>query len=86
MTVKSNIIGMDDIGKIIYHHRKAAGLSRIALAEISGVGKTSVYDIENGKESVKMNTLLRVLKVLNISLELSSSIMHNYKDSADEKG
>ena len=86
MVAKNTIQEIYDIGKVVRYHRKEAGLSRIALAEISGVGKTSIYDIENGKTSVKMKTLLRILKVLNISLELSSPIMPNYKDSGNEKG
>ncbi|MGK0184230.1 MAG: HTH-type transcriptional regulator/antitoxin HipB, partial [Halioglobus sp.] len=44
------------IAKLILFHRKRAGLSRIQLAELAGIGKTAVYDVEHGKESVKLNT------------------------------
>ena len=40
---------MDSIGKMILFHRQKSGLSRIRLAEISGVSKTVIYDIEHGK-------------------------------------
>ena len=66
------------IGKIIRYHRKVAGLSRIQLAELAGVGKTSVFDIENGKESVRLNTLFSVIKALNISMELQSPLMAKF--------
>ena len=66
------------IGKIIRYHRKIAGLSRIQLAELAGVGKTSVFDIENGKESVRLNTLFSVMKALNISMELQSPLMAKF--------
>lgn len=63
------------MGKIIRDHRKASGLSRVACARLAGVGKTAVYDIEHGKESVRLDTLLKVLVVLNIRLRLESPIM-----------
>jgi transcriptional regulator with XRE-family HTH domain len=62
-------------GKIIRYHRKIAGLSRIQLAELSGIGKTSVFDIEKGKESIQLKTLFSVMRSLNISLELKSPLM-----------
>jgi transcriptional regulator with XRE-family HTH domain len=65
-------------GKIIRYHRKVAGLSRIQLAELAGIGKTSVFDIENGKESVRLNTLFSVIKALNISMELQSPLMTKF--------
>ena len=85
MAVKIDIHNIKDVGKIIQFHRKQAGISRTSLAEISGLGKTAIYDIEKGKESVKMITLLKVLKALNISLELISPIMENYKGTDNEK-
>jgi HTH-type transcriptional regulator/antitoxin HipB len=56
----------EDIAGMIWNRRKAAGLSRIELSEIAGVGKTVIYDIEHGKKTVKMDTLQKVMKVLNI--------------------
>jgi len=57
---------IDDISKMILNRRKFAKLSRNKLAEIAGVGKTVIYDIENGKESVRLDTLRKVLNVLSI--------------------
>lgn len=66
------------LGKIILYHRKASGLSREKCAQLAGVGKTAVYDIENGKETVQLDTLLKILKVMNIEMRLDSPIMKNY--------
>lgn len=65
------------IGQIIRAHRKAAGLSREAFSCLAGVGKTAIYDIEHGKETVQVNTLLKVLHVLNINIQLESPLMKN---------
>jgi hypothetical protein len=39
------------------------------------VGKTVVWDLEHGKESVQWDTLQKVLRVLNISIEWRSPLL-----------
>jgi y4mF family transcriptional regulator len=63
------------IGSIVRFHRKQAGLTQINLAALAGVGKSAVFDIEKGKSTVQLETLLRVLSALNISIELDSPLM-----------
>ena len=63
-----------DLGTFIKEHRKKAGLTQIELANLAGVGKTTVFDIEKNKETVRWNNLLAVLKVLNIKIEFKSPI------------
>ena len=63
------------LGTIIRQHRKLAGLSQSELARVAGVGKTVVFDLEHGKESVQLDTLKKVLAVLNIQLELRSPVI-----------
>ena len=62
----------NDIAKIVHHCRKQSGLSREALARLAGVGKTVVFDIEKGKETVQLNTLLKILDVLNIKMKFET--------------
>lgn len=66
------------IGEVVHYHRKRAGLSRVELATLAGVGKTVIYDIERGKETVRFRSLLKVLQVLNISIALNSPLMEAY--------
>lgn len=58
----------NDIATTIRTFRKQSGLSQQQLALLAGVGKTAVFDIEKGKETVQLNTLLNVLDILNIQL------------------
>lgn len=81
-----NFENIYEIGTIVRFHRKQAGLSRIELADIAGVGKTVVYDIENGKESVRLNTLLKILGSLNISISIDSPLMDQFKAGDNEEG
>jgi len=66
---------------IIKKHRKEAGLSQIQLAELAGVGKTVVFDLEKGKETVQLNTLLKIFNVLNIKVQLQSQLMNKILNS-----
>lgn len=66
----------EQIGKTIIFHRKKSKLTQKQLADLAGVGKTVVFDIEKGKETVQINSILKVLSVLNIKLEMKSSLMH----------
>jgi HTH-type transcriptional regulator / antitoxin HipB len=62
------------LAEIILKHRKAAKLSQLQLAELAGIGKTVVFDIEKGKETIQLNTLRKILKVLNIKVVLTSPL------------
>jgi y4mF family transcriptional regulator len=75
-----------ELAEVIKMHRKAAKLSRVHLAELAGVGKTVIYDIEKGKESVQLDTLRKILKVLNIKIVLTSPFMDNLNSTGNEKG
>ena len=63
------------LNEIVLFHRKKSGLTRIQLADLAGVGKTVIYDIENGKESIRFSTLQKVLNALNIRITFTSPLM-----------
>ena len=75
----------EQFAEVIKFHRKAARLSRIQLAELAGVGKTVIYDIEKGKVSVQLDTVAKILKVLNITLVLKSPLMNNLTKTENER-
>lgn len=54
------------LNEIVLFHRKKSGLSRNLLADLAGVGKTVIYDIEKGKETIQFSTLRKVFTPLNI--------------------
>ncbi|NCC52484.1 MAG: transcriptional regulator [Spartobacteria bacterium] len=59
-----------DMALEVKRHRKAAGLTQSGLAALAGIGKTSVFDIEKGKPGIRLETLLAVLMVLNMTIRL----------------
>jgi HTH-type transcriptional regulator/antitoxin HipB len=64
------------LATVIKKHRKASGLSQFQLAEMAGVGKTVIFDIEKGKETIQLDTLRKILVVLNIKVQLTSPYMN----------
>ena len=73
------------LANVIRMHRKAAKLSQLQLAEMAGVGKTVIFNIEKGKETVQLDTLRKILKVLNIEVQLISPLMNNLQIIENEK-
>ncbi|MBU2445231.1 MAG: helix-turn-helix transcriptional regulator [Bacteroidetes bacterium] len=72
------------IGKTITFLRKQSGLTQKQLADLAGVGKTVVFDIEKGKETVQLNSLLKIFSALNIEIELSNPMIHLMEKSDEE--
>lgn len=59
-----------ELGQVVRLHRKKSGLSQLELAQLVGVGKTVIYDLEKGKDSIQLKTLLKILNGLNIKVKL----------------
>jgi y4mF family transcriptional regulator len=62
------------LSDIIKQHRKKSGLTQAGLARLACVGKTAVFDIEHGKTTIRFETLLKILHVLNIGVQLQSPL------------
>ncbi len=73
------------IADIIKYHRKKTGLSQKALADFAGIGKTVIFDLEKGKETVQFKSLIKVLNALNIKITLESPLMNKYNSEGYEK-
>jgi len=67
-----------EIGKITRFHRKKAGLTQQELARLAGIGKTAVFDLEKGKQSIQLDTLRKILQALNITIKIESPLMEEY--------
>lgn len=63
------------LGQVVYNHRKKSQLSQAQLAELAGVGKTVVFDIEHGKATVRLDSVVKILHALNIKIVLHSPLL-----------
>lgn len=77
---------MQEIGKIVQYHRKRVRLSRERLSKLSGVSASAIYGIEKGKQSVRMNTLMRILRALNISIHIDGPLVREYRERINLAG
>jgi HTH-type transcriptional regulator / antitoxin HipB len=72
----------EEIRDIVRQHRRSSGLSQSELAKVAGVGKTVIFDIEHGKESVQFDTLKKVLGALNVRFVFHSPLIERQRKSA----
>lgn len=69
------------IGSIVQFHRRQAGLSQKELADLAGIGKTAVFDLEKGKRNFRIITLINICSILNIKLEFQSPLMDYWREN-----
>lgn len=65
-------MNVKDIANLVHYYRKQSGLTQKELAQLAGVGKSVIFDIEKGKETVQLNSLIKVWDVLNIRLKFET--------------
>jgi y4mF family transcriptional regulator len=61
-----------ELGTRVRTAREARGLSQKQLADLAGIGKTAMFDLEHGNPGVRLNTLMAVLDILGMSLRLDA--------------
>lgn len=64
---------MDNLGKKLKKLRLLKKLTLVELAKMSGVGKSTISDIENGKINPSVNTIEK----LTNSMQVDSSVLFN---------
>lgn len=69
------IFNAQDLGQIVRDLRKKAHLSQGRLAELANLSRTAIQTLEAGKETCQLDTVFKVLKVLNIRTHLSHPLM-----------
>ncbi len=74
---------MANLGRIVRFHRRQAKLTQLQLADLAGVGKSTVFDLEKGGTTLRIDSILAVLAVLNIDLRLSAPLGSGSEASTD---
>ena len=57
-----------EIGKLVQSERKRQGVTQLQLAGMAGTGIRLISDIENGKDTVQVQKLLKVLHTLGLGV------------------
>ena len=77
----------DTLGNLVRYHRKKAGLSRRELALLAGTGQTVIYQLEHGKQTVRLDVLTKIMGVLNMSLNVDGPFVEEFnavREQSDE--
>ncbi|MBQ8817209.1 MAG: helix-turn-helix transcriptional regulator [Clostridia bacterium] len=58
-----------DIGQRIYERRKSMGMTQERLAEKMDVSIQMISNLERGNKAIKIENLLKISKILNVSTD-----------------
>ena len=58
------------IADVVRAERKRQGLDQRTLALVANVGERSIYRIEKGEQTVRLDVLLRVVAALGLQLDV----------------
>jgi HTH-type transcriptional regulator/antitoxin HipB len=58
------------LGNLVRERRKALGLTQAALADKVGLRQATISQIETGSNSTRIDTLLRVIAMLDMDLTI----------------
>jgi len=61
-----------DIGRLVQAARKRQGLTQLQLAGMAETGIRLISDLENGKETVQIQKILKVVQALGLGLFIFS--------------
>ena len=66
-----DMLSMKDIAVLVRKARKEQKATQVELAQFANVGTRFVRDVEDGKESVQFDKLMRVLSTLGLKVEIA---------------
>lgn len=69
----------DLLADLIRYHRRARGLSQIALAQTAQVSRTVVQRLERGNLMASWQNVMRILTVLKVDIEFQSPLMAEFE-------
>ncbi len=67
------LYGAASIGPAIRHYREEAGLTQEQLADMAGLNRTYLSDLEQGEQTEQTRRILRVLKLLGVRATLQKA-------------
>ncbi|HXB64198.1 MAG TPA: helix-turn-helix domain-containing protein [Solirubrobacteraceae bacterium] len=61
------------LGTAIRHYRRAAGLTQAELAEMAGIQRSYLSELEAGKETEQLKRVFRILRMLGVRMTLEET-------------
>ena len=71
-------MNIEEIGRLVKHRRKVLGLTTRELADITGMSKTTISQVELGAGNPTFEVLQTILEYLNLEIKVEVKDV-NYK-------
>lgn len=65
------IVAVTDLGRVIRDKRKAMGLTQQQFADITGVGRRFISELESGKPTLEIGRVLKVCQSVGVELTVA---------------
>jgi y4mF family transcriptional regulator len=62
---------IDELPGIVRGRRKELGIDQETAAQLAGVSRKTISEIERGKQTIRLDVIIRVLDVLGLRLGIS---------------
>ncbi|WP_020398768.1 helix-turn-helix domain-containing protein [Kordiimonas gwangyangensis] len=72
-----------DIGIALRRRRRKHNLTQAALAQRAGLRQSTVSQVENGLETVKLSTIIELMRVLDLEIQLQPRSKSTPQDIED---
>ena len=80
----SQVLEVSDLGAVIREFRKGQGVTQVDAAREAGVGPRFLGELENGKETVRLGTVLQVIESLGLGLYVEVPVEEDGYEEAPE--
>ena len=67
----------EELGKLIKHRRKVLGLTTRKLADLTGMSKTTISQIERGVGNPTFEVLQNIFEYLNLEIKVEVKNVNN---------
>ena len=71
VSMTQSVRSASQLGNLVCEERLRRSLSQRALADLAGLGQKTISQVENGSEGATLETIFRLLAVLNLAISFS---------------
>ena len=83
VSIKSKVFAPRELGEALRRVRRERGMTQIDLAARANVARSALQKLEEGRGTVNLDTVLKLLRTLSLDLEVVSRA-NAYEEPSEE--
>ena len=83
VSIKSKVFAPRELGEALRRVRRERGMTQIDLAARANVARSALQKLEEGRGTVNLDTVLKLLRTLSLDLEVVSRT-NAYEEPSEE--